>query len=165
MEPETTVYQDFITSPVGYWTISASSKGLTAIDFSIEQPVLSHKSNELTLSAKEQLAAYFAKKRKDFDLPLDLDKHPPFFLAVWKELQNIQFGAMTSYGTIALNLNNPKAVRAVGMANGKNPLPLIIPCHRVIGKNRSLTGYAHGLEVKRWLLEHEGAIASTPTLF
>ncbi len=159
------MYKDFVSSPVGFWTLVASSKGLTAVDFSLKEPVLSHSGNEWTSRAKEQLTAYLVSKRKEFDLPLDLDNHPPFYLAVWNALQDIQFGAMTSYGAIANKLDNPKAVRAVGMANGKNPIPIIIPCHRVIGKDRSLTGYAHGLKVKRWLLEHEGAIAGTPTLF
>jgi len=102
----------------------------------------------------KQLDEYFNKKRKTFDLPLDL-KGTEFQKKVWEELLKIPFGKTLSYGQLAAKTGNPKASRAVGMANNRNPIPIIIPCHRVIGSDGSLTGYAGGLELKKFLLEHE----------
>ena len=101
-----------------------------------------------------QLDEYFQGKRTTFSLPFKLTG-TPFQLAVWKELQNIPYGKTTSYKEIAQKINKPKACRAVGMANNKNPLPIIIPCHRVIGSNGKLIGYAGGLKLKNYLLELE----------
>jgi methylated-DNA-[protein]-cysteine S-methyltransferase len=108
--------------------------------------------------AAKQLQQYFAGKRKEFDLPLDLSG-TKFQQAVWKELCRIPFGETRSYADIAYAINNPKAVRAIGQANKANRYPIIIPCHRVIGKNRSLTGYAGTrVDLKEKLLRHEGAL-------
>lgn len=159
------IYQETVVSPVGYWSLLADYEAITSVDFSLEKPSTSLKANKITQIGCQQLTEYFDKKRFSFDLPLATEAYPDFYKAVWSELQQIKYGEMKSYADLAIKLNNPKAVRAVGMANGKNPIPIIIPCHRVIGKDRSLTGYAHGLKVKRWLLELEGAIAETPTLF
>lgn len=101
-----------------------------------------------------QLNEYFAGKRQDFDLEIALEG-TPFQKQVWQELRRIPFGETASYQTIAERLGNPKACRAVGMANNKNPLPIIIPCHRIIGKDGSLTGYGGGLTVKQQLLDLE----------
>jgi len=109
---------------------------------------------ELLSMATIQLDEYFQGKRTTFSLPFKLIG-TPFQLAVWKELQNIPYGQTTSYKEIAQKINKPKAYRAVGMANNKNPLPIIIPCHRVIGSNGKLIGYAGGLNLKNYLLELE----------
>ena len=101
-----------------------------------------------------QLNEYFAGTRKSFDLPLKFDG-TEFQNRVWRELQNIPYGKTISYKELAEKTGNIKACRAVGMANNKNPLPIIIPCHRVVGSNGKLTGYAGGLEVKKFLLELE----------
>jgi methylated-DNA-[protein]-cysteine S-methyltransferase len=101
-----------------------------------------------------QLKEYFNGKRKAFDLPLTLCG-TDFQVKVWEALQNIPYGKTCSYGELAVITGNPKASRAVGMANNRNPIPIIVPCHRVIGFDGSLTGYAGGLELKRQLLELE----------
>jgi methylated-DNA-[protein]-cysteine S-methyltransferase len=102
-----------------------------------------------------QLDEYFAGKRRDFDLPL-APTGTPFQQRVWRGLTEIGFGETWSYGQLAKRIKNPKASRAVGLANGANPIAIVVPCHRVIGANGSLTGYGGGLERKRWLLAHEG---------
>jgi methylated-DNA-[protein]-cysteine S-methyltransferase len=102
----------------------------------------------------EQLDAYFAGEREDF--ALELAPHgTPFQLRVWHELTKIPYGETIPYSELARRLGNPKAVRAVGLANGRNPISIVIPCHRVIGADGSLVGYGGGLERKKWLLEHE----------
>jgi len=108
----------------------------------------------LIKKAAAQLDEYFSGKRKVFDLPLKLNG-TDFQVAVWKALQKIPFGETRSYGEIARAIGKPKAVRAVGMANNRNPIVIIVPCHRVIGHDGSLTGYGGGLELKRQLLELE----------
>ena len=112
---------------------------------------------------KRQLFEYFDGKRQAFDLPLYL-KGTPFQESVWNELLTIPFGQTISYGELANRLNNLDGVRAVGTANGRNPISIVVPCHRVIQANGSLGGYAGGLEIKHFLLEHE-AKQTKPTLF
>ena len=107
--------------------------------------------------AYEQLSEYFAGARKEFELPL-APQGTEFQKKVWAELQEIPYGETRSYGQIAATIGNPGAGRAVGMANHKNPLPIVVPCHRVIGAGGSLTGYAGGLDIKRTLLELEGVL-------
>ena len=102
-----------------------------------------------------QLREYFAGKRQQFELPLAL-RGTAFQLAVWNALLTIPYGATTSYGELARRIGRPAAVRAVGAANGANPIPVIVPCHRVIGSNGTLTGYGGGIERKQWLLALEG---------
>jgi methylated-DNA-[protein]-cysteine S-methyltransferase len=104
-----------------------------------------------------QLNEYFAGKRTTFDLPLE-PSGTDFQLSVWKLLRKIPYGVTTSYGELARRLGDPKATRAVGAANGANPIPIIVPCHRVVGSKGELTGFGGGIERKRWLLEHEGAL-------
>lgn len=105
-----------------------------------------------------QLREFFDGSRKEFDLPLS-PKGTEFQKRVWTELRRIPFGATRSYQEIAVAIGRPAATRAVGAANGSNPIPIVVPCHRVIGANGSLTGFGGGLPVKRWLLEHEAGIA------
>jgi methylated-DNA-[protein]-cysteine S-methyltransferase len=102
----------------------------------------------------QQLSEYFSGRRQDFDLKLS-PKGTAFQQSIWQELRKIPFGRTASYGEIARRVGNPKANRAVGMANGKNPIPIIVPCHRVIGKDGSLTGFGGGLEIKKQLLKLE----------
>jgi len=106
------------------------------------------------------LKAYFQGKQVDFDFPLDLSIGTPFQIMVWEKLRDIPYGECRSYKWVAEQIGNPRAVRAVGMANNKNPLPPVIPCHRVIGSDGSLTGYASGLHVKKYLLEMEKGISN-----
>jgi O-6-methylguanine DNA methyltransferase len=112
--------------------------------------------------AAEQLAAYFAGDRTDFDIDLTV-LGTPFQQRVWSALRDIPYGETVSYGELAVTLGQPTASRAVGLANGKNPVSIIVPCHRVVGANGSLTGYGGGLERKRWLLGFEGSMRR-PTL-
>ena len=107
--------------------------------------------------ALAQLTDYFAGRRKTFDMSIDRGAlgGTPFQRKVWRELEKIPYGTTISYGELAKRIDNPDAVRAVGLANGRNPISIVVPCHRVIGANGSLTGYGGGLERKRWLLEFE----------
>lgn len=131
----------------------ATETHLINIQFTQPQKALLQ-TTELLSMATIQLDEYLQGKRTTFSLPFKLTG-TPFQLAVWKELQNIPYGKTTSYKEIAQKINKPKAYRAVGMANNKNPLPIIIPCHRVIGSNGKLIGYAGGLKLKNYLLELE----------
>lgn len=131
----------------------ATETHLINIQFTQPQKALLQ-TTELLSMTTIQLDEYFQGKRTTFSLPFKLTG-TPFQLAVWKELQNIPYGQTTSYKEIAQKINKPKACRAVGMANNKNPLPIIIPCHRVIGSNGKLIGYAGGLNLKNYLLELE----------
>jgi len=159
-----------IESPLGPLTLRASEAGLTQIRFlDGEGPRAPEpegpQGGALVEEAARQLEAYFAGTRTDFDLPL-APEGTDFMKSVWKELLRIPFGATISYGELAQRVGDPNASRAVGSANGKNPLPIVIPCHRVIGADGSLTGFAGGVGLKRRLLDHEGALPeTTPSLF
>jgi methylated-DNA-[protein]-cysteine S-methyltransferase len=152
-------------TPVGPLRLYVSDRGLTALEFARQEsspqpePALPPPHLQpLIESAKRELAAYFSGIPTDFgSLTLD-PRGTPFQLRVWQELRRIPRGQTISYKELARRLGNPKASRAVGQANGTNPLPLIIPCHRVINANGGLGGYSSGLERKRWLLRHEGAV-------
>jgi methylated-DNA-[protein]-cysteine S-methyltransferase len=110
--------------------------------------------SEVLAEAAEQLAAYFAGELRDFDLPLQLDG-TDFQRRVWAALQEIPYGTTSGYGELAQRLGSPGASRAVGLANNRNPVAIIVPCHRVIGADGTLIGFGGGLECKRWLLDHE----------
>lgn len=153
------MFTDTMNTPAGILLIQASTQGVTQVDF-IETDQAELHPNELTTRCKQQLQEYFAGKRQSFDLPLD-QQGTTFQKSVWNELTKIPFGQAVSYRDIADMVNNRKAVRAVGAANGKNPIAIIVPCHRVIGADRTLTGYAGGLQRKAWLLEHEGIALKT----
>lgn len=149
------IYTDYLNTPIGVITIQASLQGIIRVDFSTPENATVQRS-ELTERCKQQLNEYFAGKRHRFDLPLD-QRGTPFQRTIWDCLIQIPFGQIVSYADIANRVNNSKAVRAVGAANGKNPIGIIVPCHRVIGSNGTLTGYAGGVDRKAWLLTHEGA--------
>ena len=148
------MYIDYLDSPLGLIDIKASDLGITRVDF-VDSITDEIKTNEHTSAAKQQLIDYFAGDLEAFDLALT-PKGTDFQQSVWQQLLKIPYGQSASYQDIANELDNPKAVRAVGAANGRNPIGIIVPCHRVIGSNRTLTGYAGGLERKAWLLKHEG---------
>ena len=147
------MFSETMNTPIGTLLIQASAQGITHVDF-IDSETPANRPNALTTACRQQLQAYFDGKRKIFELPLD-QQGTAFQKSVWNSLK-IQFGQAVSYRDIADMVNNRKAVRAVGAANGKNPIAIIVPCHRVIGADRTLTGYAGGLQRKAWLLEHEG---------
>ncbi|MFT6102278.1 MAG: methylated-DNA-[protein]-cysteine S-methyltransferase [Candidatus Endobugula sp.] len=148
-----TYFTDTVSSPVGLLLIEATDSGLTGLAF-VDKAPESVTPNMMTDYAKKELQQYFAGLLKAFTVPLS-PAGTTFQQSVWKSLSTIPFGVSVSYQYIANSINNPKAVRAVGAANGKNPIAIIVPCHRVIGKNGSLTGYAWGTEIKVWLLNHE----------
>lgn len=149
---KTSQYIDYLDSPLGPVEISASDTGVEFVYFAESKQEISP--NQITDQCKQQLIEYFDGKRKEFELPL-APKGTNFQRQVWKKLAGIPYGETKSYSDIAVQLNNPKAVRAVGAANGKNPISIIVPCHRVIGSNGTLTGYAGGLKRKSWLLNLE----------
>lgn len=148
------MYQDYFESPIGTIEIRANDSALTALDFCEQRGVTV--AHPLLERAIKQLSEYFKGERQLFDLKIEL-MGTNFQKSVWQELLHIPYGRTCSYFDIARNINSPKAVRAVGAANGKNPIALIVPCHRVIGSNGTLTGYAGGLDRKAWLLQHEAA--------
>ena len=152
-----------ISSPVGELKLVASDKGLAAVLCENDDPQrvplgTMHEENEhlVLLETERQLAEYFGGTRKVFTLPLDM-AGTDFQKSVWRALLKIPYGETRSYGELASQLGNVKAMRAVGAANGKNPISIIAPCHRVIGTNGKLTGFAGGIACKEWLLRHEGA--------
>lgn len=154
------MYYCTYTSPLGEIALTANENGLSALAFqSGKSPIsfigLSH-NNSKFIEVIQQLTEYFEGTRKHFDIPL-APEGTNFQKQVWHALTKIPCGETRSYAWIAKNINNEKAVRAVGTANGANPIALIVPCHRVIGSNGKLTGYAGGLALKAKLLMHEGA--------
>jgi methylated-DNA-[protein]-cysteine S-methyltransferase len=154
------LFIDYLESPIGILQVRANATGLTAIGF-VEERKTRTKPSQITDNTKQQLKEYFAGDRLVFDLPVSVNG-TAFQQHVWQQLSSIAYGQTCSYQDIANRLDNPKAVRAVGNANGKNPLPIIVPCHRVIGANGSLTGYAWGVPRKEYLLKHEMSIAGHP---
>jgi methylated-DNA-[protein]-cysteine S-methyltransferase len=146
----------YYNSPLGILKISADEKGIKEIDF-VKKGIKStqNSSSEIIDQCIRQLDEYFQGKRETFELKLN-PKGTEFQKRVWKELWKIPYGKTLSYGDIARRIKNQEAVRAVGQAIGRNPISIIIPCHRVIGGDGSLTGFASGLWRKEWLLKHEG---------
>jgi methylated-DNA-[protein]-cysteine S-methyltransferase len=151
-----------IPSPIGRLRLVASDEGLAAILWDNDRPLPVHLADLLEnpahptlLCAEKELNEYFSRNRKTFSVTLDM-RGTHFQKQVWEALLAIPFGETRSYGQIANQLGNPKATRAVGAANGQNPIPIIVPCHRVIGANGKLTGFGGGLEIKDQLLALEG---------
>lgn len=143
-----------LDTPIGPVTVTATPAGIIAVAYG-GRPVAPPPASPPCLEAAlVQLAEYFAGRRTVFDLPL-MPRGTAFQTVVWTKLAAIPFGATLSYRHLAAALGAPRAVRAIGAANGRNPLNIIIPCHRVLGADGSLTGYSGGLERKRWLLDHE----------
>lgn len=164
-----TYYDDFMT-PIGRLRIVADDDGYLrqvwfqenrhphALDADCQRDA------NAVAFAREQLLAYFAGDRQDFQLPLR-PTGTAFQCHVWTALADIPFGETISYAELARRIGQPKAIRAVGAANGRNPLPIVLPCHRVIGSDGSLTGFGGGISVKRWLLSMESRAAGADDLF
>jgi methylated-DNA-[protein]-cysteine S-methyltransferase len=146
-----------VETPIGRLTLVASSTGLREVWFPIERadPAGSDDpSHPVLAAAASQLVEYFAGARQAFDVPLD-PQGTPFQLAAWRGLTTIPFGETVSYGEQAARIGLAGKARAIGAANGRNPLPIVVPCHRVVGSDGSLVGFGGGLETKAWLLHHE----------
>ena len=157
MKTQQSLQGSVMNSPVGELTLLASDQGLAGVYFEDRcQLDWSAGENPFLQQAEEELVQYFAKERESFEVALD-PQGTDFQKSVWSELSKISFGQVVSYLHIAQGIENPKAVRAVGLANGANPISIIVPCHRVIGANGKLTGYGGGLDRKRQLLQHERA--------
>lgn len=146
-------------SPFGCFEIKGSELGIQSVRLSDKKPCPAGPIPEVLRDCVQQLDKYFKKQLEQFDLKLDWGGATEFNVSVWKELLKIPYGHTTSYSAIAENLNNPKAVRAVGLANRNNPVAIIVPCHRVIGKSGDLQGYFYGLDMKRRLLELENPMS------
>jgi methylated-DNA-[protein]-cysteine S-methyltransferase len=159
-----------IASPIGELVLTASDTGLIGVYFPTSRhgpPPLENAdwveddgrrpASPILARARRQLEEYFAGTRTTFDVPL-APTGTPFEQRVWEALRAIPYGTTTSYGVLARQLGDPRATRAVGAANGRNPIPIIVPCHRVVGARGELTGFGGGIDRKRWLLEHEGVL-------
>ena len=156
MTTQTFVHTE-MESPVGPLHLFANDEGLTGLYMNIqryEMPDGQTGANAILKQAEHELQEYFEGKRREFSVPLN-PQGTEFRKLVWAELLNIPFGKTISYGELAKRLGDPLLTRAVGTANGANPISIIIPCHRVVGANGHLTGYGGGIERKRWLLDHE----------
>jgi methylated-DNA-[protein]-cysteine S-methyltransferase len=144
-------------SPIGTLTLVSDGKAITHLEFENNKypaPKYPRGSDKIIEQAKKELDAYFAGRLKDFKVPVR-PQGTPFQEAAWRALTKIPYGVTRSYGEQARAIGKPKAVRAIGAANGRNPIPIIIPCHRVIGADGSLTGFGGGMETKQFLLELE----------
>jgi methylated-DNA-[protein]-cysteine S-methyltransferase len=157
-----TIFTTTVDSPIGPLTLTAADGLLTGVHMHEQRhaPAASTewiRDDAWFTQVTGQLEAYFAGELTTFDLPMRLSG-TEFQRKVWSGLQAIPYGETISYGELARRVGNPAASRAVGLANGRNPIAIIVPCHRVIGSNGQLTGYGGGIDRKVWLLEHEGAI-------
>lgn len=155
-------YFNYIT-PIGKLGISEDGGAIVSIVFDSEPTLkdIKYQETDLIKEASKQLSAYFRGQRHGFDLPLTL-KGTDFQQKVWQALLQIPYGKTASYGQIAKAIGNDKASRAVGMACNRNPLPILIPCHRVVGANGNLVGYAGGLDIKQYLLSLEQTYQQSP---
>jgi methylated-DNA-[protein]-cysteine S-methyltransferase len=156
-----TVYHSYMQSPVGVLMLTSDGDALTGLYMENQKhrpelPAHSVQDDSRFTAVREQLVAYFAGERQTFDVRLDASG-TAFQQRVWQALTAIPYGATESYGGLATRLGKPSASRAVGLANGRNPIGIIVPCHRVLGANGALTGYGGGLPRKQWLLAHERA--------
>ena len=160
--PAEPVRHTILDTPFGALCIVGTAQGLTHVEFQDgDRPVRQgpdwQEDQGVLDEARKQLMEYFEGRRQRFTLPV-APEGTPFQQRVWRELQEIPWGTTTTYREIAERLGQPAAVRAVGHANGRNPVAIVIPCHRVVGANGHLTGYAGGIATKRRLLQHEGAL-------
>ena len=158
------MYKKVMNSPVGKIEIIEENEKIVELNIYNEEKNekknnIIEKDTKLLLETQKQLKEYFEGKRTKFEIPLN-PKGTEFMKKVWKELLNIPYGEVRTYKEIAEKIGNSKASRAVGMANNKNPIPIIIPCHRVIGSNNKLVGYALGLDMKKYLLDLERKVVS-----
>lgn len=149
-----TTYFGYYQSPLGWIEVGGNSRAIQSLNFAEEQRE-GFSSNLMVEKAVRQIREYFEGKRREFDVVID-PQGTPFQKAVWRQLLKVPYGRTASYGDIARSVGNPRAVRAVGGANGRNPIAIIVPCHRIIGSDGSMTGYGSGIWRKEWLLDHEG---------
>ena len=159
-------YSELVT-PIGPVTLVSDGEHITMVSLrgaahTVPDDGSWRESAAQLAAAREQLEAYFAGELREFSLPL-APHGTPYQRRVWSELERIPFGVTTSYGAIAAAIGHPTGARAVGAANGQNPIAIVVPCHRVIGHNGTLTGYGGGLERKSWLLEHEARVRGAPS--
>lgn len=143
-----------VKTSLGPMTIWANATHILRLEFGMKES--DEMINPVIEEAKSQLIGYFEGRLKEFNLPLE-PEGTEFQKSVWQELLKIPYGSTISYAELAIRLGDLKKIRAVGTANGKNPIAVIIPCHRVIGSDGKLVGYSSGLDKKEWLLKHEGA--------
>lgn len=150
-------FRQIVGSPMGRLLIEATDHGLYSVNLIKEEQSIAYieKPNCVTIQTAKELEAYFSGQSKNFNIPFDLQIGTEFQKLVWNQLLTIPYGKTISYQELAIQLGNPLCIRAAATANGRNPIPIIIPCHRVIGSDNSLTGYALGLEFKRKLLALE----------
>lgn len=153
MQKMTSPYCGTVRTPLGLVYVGSDGDAVTEVYFT-DTPPASATSCAVVDQALQQLKEYFAGQRQHFDLPLHA-QGTAFQQSVWRQLQAIPYGQLASYKDVAQAVDNPKGVRAVGMANNRNPISIVIPCHRVVGSNGSLTGYGGGLDKKEWLIELE----------
>jgi len=151
-------YCGYCQSPLGLLEIKSNESGIISIRFIDEEFIQKENNNQFIIQTIEELSEYFTNKRIKFTIPT-CPEGTPFQKKVWNQLSEIPFGKVKSYKEIALEIGDIKSIRAVGGANGRNPIPIIIPCHRVIGSNGDLTGFSGGIDRKKWLLSHEGALS------
>ncbi len=156
-------YYSELDSPVGALLLLGDERSLQGLYMHEQKhrpslPAGTERNDKVFRSVRDQLRAYFAGKLQEFDVALS-SEGSAFQQKVWRGLLEIPFGATESYGQLARRIGSEKASRAVGLANGRNPIGIIVPCHRVVGANGSLTGYGGGLTRKQWLLEHERRLA------
>lgn len=168
MKFDPSIVQNTLASALGPITVAATDRGLAGVWFAEQRhlpdnaPWPVQADHPVLQKVEQQLQQYFAGQRASFDLPLDMRGGTAFQQAVWQALLQIPFAGTTSYSAISAQLGNPKAMRAVGAAVGRNPIGIVVPCHRVMGSDGSLTGYAGGLDRKAALLKLEAA-ATSPT--
>ena len=147
---------DYLESPIGLVEVGGTARAVTTVLFVERRQHEGRPSSVVTL-ALSQLGEYFTSQRRHFDIPLDLIG-TDFQREVWTHLLSVSYACTATYADVAAAIGRPQAVRAVGAANGRNPISLIVPCHRIIGSNGKLTGYGGGLWRKEWLLRHEGTL-------
>lgn len=163
MKPDNSIVKTHYESPLGPMVVAASAQGLAGLWFEGQKHMPDHArwpeatAHPVLSRATQQLDEYFSGQRRCFDLPLDLGAGTPFQQSVWLALQQIPCGDTTSYGQLSQRIGKPAAVRAVGAAVGRNPVSVVVPCHRVVGASGALTGYAGGVDRKSALLQLEGA--------
>ena len=158
---------DVVDTPIGELLVAASDRGLAAISFDTDDERVDSlariagprvlRSSRSVDGARRELEQYFTRRRRTFDLTLDLRALPPFTVSVLDQLARVPYGETTTYGELARRVGRPRGARAVGTVMNRNRIPIVLPCHRVVGASGALTGYAGGLDVKQTLLELEGA--------
>lgn len=153
------LYRDSFETPIGFVRVVANDSGIRSIGFH-QQPEAEPNASPVTDEAIYQLRSYFLGELLEFSLPI-APNGTMFEREVWSQLSKVPYASTCTYLDIAKRMNNPKAIRAVGRANGANPIAIVIPCHRVVGADGSLTGYSGELRRKRWLLDHEARVAGT----